>query len=398
MSWTPVRLSDVIEKPLSGEWGDGEGTVKVLRTTNFTNDGTIDFSDVVERAISNKKIDQKKLIFGDTIIEKSGGSPSQPVGRVVFFDKTNDIFLCNNFTSVLRPKSAIDGKYLFWFLFNNHVTKNTLKYQNKTTGIINLQLERYISEIQIPLPPLSTQKRIAEILDTADDLRRKDQELLRKYDELAQAIFIDMFGDPVRNEKRWEEKILAEVVHPDKIITYGIVQAGENVPDGVPYIRTGDIKNGKILVNQLLRTSPEIAQSYKRSQVGKSDIIMSIRATIGTVALLPDELDGANLTQGTARISPSKLVTREYLFHYLKSDHSQNWISSYSKGATFREITLTKLRELPVLLPPINLQDQFTVRIKNITVQNEIHKTGALNSESLFNSILQKAFKGELIA
>ena len=119
--------------------------------------------------------------------------------------------MCNNFTSVIRPRPEIDPRYLFWFLFNNHLTQNTLKYQNKTTGIINLQLERYVEELQIPLPPLTTQKRIAEILDAADALRRKDQELLKKYDELAQAIFIDMFGDPVKNEKRWEVKKLHEI-------------------------------------------------------------------------------------------------------------------------------------------------------------------------------------------
>lgn len=95
-------------------------------------------------------------------------------------------------------------------MFNNHLTQNTLKYQNKTTGIINLQLERYIEDLQIPLPPLPIQKRIAEILDAADALKRKDQELLKKYNELAQAIFIDMFGDPVKNEKGWEEVMLKD--------------------------------------------------------------------------------------------------------------------------------------------------------------------------------------------
>jgi type I restriction enzyme S subunit len=178
-------LKNVIHKPLSGEWGDTVGETNVLRTTNFTNDGKLNLDEIVKRNIDSKKIAQKQLEFGDTIIEKSGGSPSQPVGRVVFFDQKEGVFLCNNFTSVIRAKSDIDKRYLFWFLFNNHLTQNTLKYQNKTTGIINLQLERYIEDLQIPLPPLHIQKRIAEILDAADALKRKDQALLKKYDELA---------------------------------------------------------------------------------------------------------------------------------------------------------------------------------------------------------------------
>ncbi len=219
--WEIKNLSEIIPKAISGEWGDDVGSVKVLRTTNFQNDGTINYDNVVTRSIAQKKIDQKALKFGDTIIEKSGGSPSQPVGRVVFFDNQNDVFLCNNFTSVLRPSSTADAKYVFWFLFNNHLTGKTLNYQNKTTGIINLKLERYLQELTIPLPPLPTQKRIAEILDKADTLRKKGKQLLQYYDDLAQSLFIDIFGDPVKNEKGWEEK-------PVEIILIVLFQVGIN--------------------------------------------------------------------------------------------------------------------------------------------------------------------------
>ena len=149
MKYETVKLKKIIDGPFSGEWGNSEGTINVLRTTNFNNDGSLNLSEVVKRNISEKKIVQKSLKPGDIIIEKSGGSPNQPVGRVVYFNVENDIFLCNNFTSAIRPKNTVYSKYLFWFLFNNHLSGNTLKYQNKTTGIINLQLDRYINEIEI---------------------------------------------------------------------------------------------------------------------------------------------------------------------------------------------------------------------------------------------------------
>lgn len=253
-----------------------------------------------------------------------------------------------------------------------------------------------IKNIQIPLPPLPIQKRIADILDAADALRRKDQELVKKYDELAQAIFIDMFGDPVRNEKGWEVVLLKDIVHSDRIITYGIVQAGENIPNGIPYIKTGDIKDGEILIEQLQRTSEDVAKAYQRSQLFENDIIMSIRATVGTVALLPNSLVGANLTQGTARISPSNKICRMYLYYFLKNDYAQNWIGSQAKGATFREITLGKLRELPVFLPQLSLQLRFEKVIKNIIDGKQKIKVQSVNSNDLFNALLQKAFKGEL--
>ena len=168
-------LKDIISKPISGEWGNEGGSTKVLRTTNFTNIGAIDYSDVVERDIPEKKVDSKRLYPGDIIIEKSGGSPTQPVGRVVFFN-SDELFLCNNFTSVLRPNpEKVYPKYLHYILFANHTYGLTGGFQNKTTGIINLQLTRYVEKTKIPLPPLEQQKKIASILDAADTYRQKNK-------------------------------------------------------------------------------------------------------------------------------------------------------------------------------------------------------------------------------
>lgn len=183
------KLSNVLAEQITGEWGHEGEDVAVLRTTNFTNEGRLNLNEVVRRSISKDKILKKRLKIGDTIIEKSGGSPTQPVGRVVYFDVNGQDYLCNNFTSILRPSKEVDPRYLFWFLFANHLNKRTLNYQNKTTGIINLKLERYLEETRIPLPPLPIQKKIAAILDKADSLRHKDKQLLEHYNKLVQSIF-----------------------------------------------------------------------------------------------------------------------------------------------------------------------------------------------------------------
>ena len=158
-----------------------------------------------------------------------------------------------------------------------------------------------------------------------------------------------MFGDPVANPNVWDIRQLREVVREGTIVTYGIVQAGEEFPGCVPYIRTGDIVDGVIKQNGLRHTDPEIAAKFGRSRVEAGDIVISIRATVGTTALVPPELEGANLTQGTAKITAGKSIDRIYLLHFPRTAGTQNWISRHVKGATFREITLTRLRELPVL-------------------------------------------------
>ncbi|MDP3849631.1 MAG: restriction endonuclease subunit S [Luteolibacter sp.] len=249
---------------------------------------------------------------------------------------------------------------------------------------------------QIPLPPLEKQKRIAAILDAAAELRTKRRESLAQLDTLLQSTFLDLFGDPVTNPKEWEEKLLSEVVRPGTIVTYGIVQAGDEFSGGIPYIRTGDIVDGEIVQNGLRHTNPAIASKFERSRVDAGDIVMSIRATVGTTAVVPPSLDGANLTQGTARIAPGPDALLPFLLHYLRSHGAQRWIQRQVKGATFKEITLGRLRELPVLLPPIAIQKKFGEIVAQIEERRLLERNQLEELDHLFASLQSRAFRGEL--
>ncbi|SPO67118.1 restriction endonuclease subunit S [Pseudomonas sp. JV241A] len=150
----------------------------------------------------------------------------------------------------------------------------------------------------------------------------------------------------------WCVKQLKHVVDPNSSITYGIVQAGPEFEGGVPYIRTSDMSSDELPVNGYPLTSPEIDKSYARSRVRPGDIVMSIRASVGKCLPVPDELSIANLTQGTAKVSPGQKITREFLLAFLNSGAAQVYFDLMAKGATFKEITLDALRRTPVLLPP----------------------------------------------
>ena len=131
--WQIMPLKDAVEKPMSGEWGsdDKDGTgIKVLRTANFTDAGVIDYSEVVTRQIDPKKLESKAMKEGDILIEKSGGSDTKPVGRVVFYTGTAGEYLFNNFTSVLRPKNTLDilKRYLFQFMYFSYWNGGTWLY------------------------------------------------------------------------------------------------------------------------------------------------------------------------------------------------------------------------------------------------------------------------------
>jgi len=251
-------------------------------------------------------------------------------------------------------------------------------------------------QLEIPVPPLPEQRRIAEVLDRAEALRAKRRAALAQLDTLTQSIFLDLFGDPVTNPKGRPIRDLQTVVKAGTIVTYGIVQAGDEHPGGIPYIRTGDIVDGEIKRENLRHTDPKIAARFDRSRVEAGEIVMSIRATVGTTALVSSDLDGANLTQGTARIAPGESTDRLYLLAFLRAPGTQHWISRQVKGATFREITLTRLRELPVAVPPLDLQRRFAREVAAVDKLKSAHRASLAKLDALFASLQHRAFRGEL--
>ena len=168
METTPVK--DYIDDSFPGEWGtedkDGNG-VKVIRTTNFTNSGKLNLADVVTRSIEDRKVARKQIKKYDTILERSGGTADNPVGRVVLFEE-DDLFLCNNFTQVLRFKD-VDPRFAFYALYYFYQTNRTAirSMGSKTTGIQNLNMSKYL-EIGIPNASDEGQKVFVTIAEQAD--------------------------------------------------------------------------------------------------------------------------------------------------------------------------------------------------------------------------------------
>ncbi len=169
-----LKIKDVLQESFSGEWGkedlDNSG-VKVLRTTNFMNNGSLDYTNIITRNIDEDKLKKKKLLRGDIILERSGGTADNPVGRVVYFD-VDGLYLCNNFTQVLRCKDSINSKYLFYnlyYYYQDHKSE-VRSMGSQTTGIQNLSLTKYY-EVEIPVPPMEKQLEFVQIAEQAEQTK-----------------------------------------------------------------------------------------------------------------------------------------------------------------------------------------------------------------------------------
>ncbi|WP_308682164.1 restriction endonuclease subunit S [Stomatobaculum longum] len=191
-----VPLASVFDKPQGGEWGkdDPDSTgVPVLRTTNFTDEGIIDFTDVATRIILLDKVEKKSLSKGDILIEKSGGSNDKPVGRVVYFESDDNTYLNNNFTAKLHLNGIFDlnSFYVFKFMFVNYWMGGTKIHEGKTTGIHNIRLNDYLEKTYIPLAPRSIQDEYVELAEQSDKSKFALQEAIKDLDALSKKIIAE---------------------------------------------------------------------------------------------------------------------------------------------------------------------------------------------------------------
>jgi type I restriction enzyme, S subunit len=296
---------------------------------------------------------------------------------------------------VLKPRKegSVSQDYMYHVLGSREIkARFALRAPGSTVKNLNSAM---VAETSIPLPPLEEQRRIAGILDAADALRRRRRQALALLDTLPGAIFAEMFGDPLVEPGDHDLRPLEEFVDPDRKITYGILKPGSDIPDGVPYIRVVDMKDGTVRLADLKRTTDEIAESYRRSSLKAGDLLMSIRGHVGRTATVPENCDGANITQDTARLALVKAIP-EFIEGYLLLPSVQHWMAQRTKGVAVKGINLGDLKKLPVPMLPFEKQDEFRIARRQVLNQRQSMAGHFAELETLFASLQSRAFAGEL--
>ena len=394
------HLINITGKALSGEWGydDEEGVgIPVLRTTNFTNDGIVDFSNVITRTIKKKNIEEKYLRKGDIIIEKSGGSDNQPVGRVIYFDGEEKKYLFNNFTGLLRVKDTKIWfpKYVFYSLFANYKKGGTKKYENKTTGLHNLQTDFYVKDFEIIDVQYSKQVEICDALDKITDLIIKRKQQLKKLDMLVKSRFVEMFGDPVTNPYNLQTATLGEL---SELITKGASPSwqGFSYTDDSSqtlFITSENVRDGYIDLSSPKYIEDGFNERQKRSVIHDGDFLINIvGASIGRAAQF--NLDcKANMNQASAlvRINDNRICDK-YLLIYLNSDKALMMYNLMKSETGRANLSLQDIGNLEILLPSTDQQIEFENLVKYVDKSKFEIKQSLEKLELLKKALMQKYF------
>jgi type I restriction enzyme S subunit len=250
--------------------------------------------------------------------------------------------------------------------------------------------------LTIPVPPLSEQRRIAAILDAADDLRFKRHASLDKLDLVINWIFLDLFGDPSKNTNGWPTAPLASLVRDGDSINYGVIQPGDDFEDGVPLIRVGDLVNGGVSQAALKRIAPAIDANYKRSRLRGDEILVSCVGSIGVVAMADASLSGFNIARAVARIPLAETVSRAYVAAYLNTAFVQRYFTSELRTVSQPTLNIKQLSETVVALPPSDLQHDFGRRVDVVEKLKVTQRTSLTELRALFAALQHQAFLGEV--
>jgi len=321
METTPVK--DYIDDSFPGEWGtedkDGNG-VKVIRTTNFTNSGKLNLADVVTRSIEDRKVVRKQIKKYDTILERSGGTADNPVGRVVLFEEDN-LFLCNNFTQVLRFKD-VDPRFAFYALYYFYQTNRTAirSMGSKTTGIQNLNMSKYL-EIGIPNASDEDQKAFVTIAEQAD----------KSEFVVSMSQFIEMFGDThMRSDHSRQWKEVVEIINGKD---YKSIQVEDG---GYPVYGTG---------GEMARASDYLSPA--------NSILLGRKGTIDKPLLIREKYWNVDTAFGA--VPDEKVLHYVYFYWHCKTID----FNVLNKGTTLPSTTKVDLLNLWIKIPSMEEQTRF---------------------------------------
>ncbi|MEX0295957.1 restriction endonuclease subunit S [Pseudomonas putida] len=393
MSWPQVRLESIFEiarggspRPIDDYITDADDGLNWISIKDASNSNK--YIETTRLKIKQEGLSKTRMVNpGDFLLTNS-----MSFGRPYIMKTTGCIH--DGWLVLSGDPEKVDSDY-FYHLLGSDLLKRRFSALAAGAVVKNLNID-LVKGIEIPLPPLAQQKRIAAILDKADAIRCKRQQAIRLVDDFLRAVFLDLFGDPVTNPKGWDVVELSTLVDPFDKLNYGVVQPGENEEGGVPLVRSGDLSDATPDVTQLRRVSASIDLKHRKSKLKGNEILIACVGTIGRVGWVSDDMIGWNIARAVTRIPIREGVNREYVYRYLQNPVVQGYFERETRAVAQPTLNVGLIAKTPVALPPHRLQIAFLERYKAV----QSYKNRLLNAleaqERLAGSLSQKAFVGHL--
>jgi type I restriction enzyme, S subunit len=399
-SWSLVSLEDLaVSEKGSIRRGPFGGS---LKKEIFVNDGYLVYEQ--QHAIADdfslgryfidevkyKEMEGFNVLPDDLIISCAG-----TIGKIAIAPDDSRPGIINQALMRIRPdRDKVLPIYLKRYL-ESPIAQREIFSKSSGSALKNLVAISEIKKSKIPLPSLEEQKRIVAILDKADRVRRKRQEAIRLTEELGRSIFLDMFGDPVTNPKGWEIVRLESLLN---FMTSGSRGWAKYYAEkGKIFLRIQNVKNGRLILEDVAFVNPPDNAEGTRTKVKEGDVLVSITADLGRTAVIPKDMIEAYINQHLVilRVNQDRL-SPVYLSSFLSSEGGRKQFSQLDREGVKSGLNFSDLKGLSIIFPPIEQQRKYE-EIYDRQIDQLLKQKGALEeSENLFNSLLQRAFRGEL--
>lgn len=292
----------------------------------------------------------------------------------------------------LVPHEGIDSRFLAYSLWFFTPQIETLAGSTTFREVSRGNFRRF----KIPVPPLDEQHRIVRILDEAESLRQLRARADERMADFIPALFNQMFGDSATNPKGWRVHSLHTLVAANDKVNYGVVQPGDDFPDGVPIVRIGDFSGMRISRESLKRIDPAIESAYARSRLKGDEVLVACVGSIGLVALADESLRGYNIVRAVARIRCSPTIDRVFLAHYLMTRYVQSYYTQATRTVAQPTLNIKQIEQTKIMLPPLTLQRDFVERVAEVRALQDQQARSRSRLEAGFQAVLHRAFEGEL--
>lgn len=412
--WAKTDIASLFAVSTPGHWGgevSGEGNILVLRSANFLKSGGLNYDTAAPRIFDKKKLEQKRLKRGDILLERSGGSPAQPVGRVNRFDADGD-FSASNFLQILRTREDVDDWFAYYLLDDFYAGGGTENLQKATTGIRNLDFKTYLATPTV-LPQLAEQQRIAKVLRSVDEAIANGLVVLRQYQtayDSTMSAFLATGNDSdnglptdewitgrVKSVRRipkdWRITRLVEVAKLESGHTPSRAVEAYWKGGQIGWISLHDTKNlerREIQETTLKITAAGVANSSARI-LPQGTVCLSRTATVGKCVIMGKPM---TTSQDFANFVCSPALNNRYLLHLLR------WMGpiwkALASGSTHKTIYMPTFEALQIIVPPVEVQEQVAVALDAIASAIELSSEHLETLRDLRSSISSDLLSGRV--